>query len=314
MRRNNQILIADEMHSSLIPMLENAGFVPDYQPLINRNEILNTLKNYIGIIIRSKTNLDKTFFEAAENLLFIGRAGAGMDLIDLEAAKSKNIFLLNAPEGNRDAVGEHVVGMLLTLFNKLNWSDQQIRNKIWNREANRGVEIKGKTIALIGYGNNGMATAKKFSGFDCKVLAYDLNKNNFSDQFAQEATMEKIFEETDILSLHLPLTDVSRNLVNADFIRKFKKPFYFINVARGEITNLEAIADALDSKQILGACLDVLENEKLDKLNAYQNEIFLRLSSNQNVLFSPHVAGWTVESYIRINEVLVEKIKNLKII
>jgi D-3-phosphoglycerate dehydrogenase / 2-oxoglutarate reductase len=314
LRKNNQILIADEMHPSLSLMLQNAGFVADYQPFIKRNEILNSLKNYVGIIIRSKTNLDKAFFDAAENLRFVGRAGAGMDLIDLEEAKNKNIFLLNAPEGNRDAVGEHVLGMLLMLFNKLNWADQQVRAKIWHREANRGVEIKGKTIALIGYGNNGMATAKKLSGFDCKVLAYDLYKENYSDDFAKEASLETIFEEADILSLHLPLTEVSRNLINADFIARFKKPFYLINAARGEIADLGAIANALDSKKILGACLDVLENEKLENLTPYQNEIFERLSKKENVLFSPHVAGWTTESYIRINEVLVEKIKNLNLV
>jgi D-3-phosphoglycerate dehydrogenase / 2-oxoglutarate reductase len=299
------------MHNSLSGMLLKIGYIADYQPLIKRKEILEILKDYVGIIIRSKTQLDAEFFSAAPNLRFVGRAGAGMDQIDLEEANRLNISILNAPEGNRDAVGEHVVGQLLCLFNQLHKANWEVRNKIWDREGNRGVELKGKTVALIGYGNNGQATAKKLSGFDCKVLAYDKFRENYSDAYAQEATMSRIFEEAEIVSLHLPLTDISRQMVDDEWIESFKNAFYLVNAARGEIVSLEALNRGLESKKVLGACLDVLENEKLLNLTDAQQKTFEQLTSHQNVIFSPHVAGWTHESYVRINEVLVEKIKNM---
>ncbi len=311
MSQIKKVLIVDEMQESLIEMLNSIGYLADYQPLITRNQILETLVNYDGLIIRSKTKLDKSLFDAGSNLRFVARAGAGMEEIDIAAATAKKIALLNAPEGNRDAVGEHVVGMLLCLFNHLKQADSQIRAGIWNREANRGVELKGKTVGLIGYGNNGQATAQKLAGFGCKVIAYDKYKSNFSDLFVEEVDMSSIFENADILSLHIPLTEETKMMIDENFIRRFKKPFYLVNVSRGAIASLSSIYECMKKGLIMGVCLDVLENEKLATLNSVQLAAFEGLKSFENVLFSPHVAGWTNESYIRINEVLVEKIRNL---
>jgi D-3-phosphoglycerate dehydrogenase len=302
------ILIADAMHPSIMPMLEEKGFTADYLPKIQRSEIIDALQHYHGMIIRSKTHVDEALLAKANNLQFIARAGAGLDLIDLEAVSRRNIQLFNAPEGNRDAVAEHAIGMLLCLFNKLHTANQQVRNKVWDREGNRGVELGGKTVGLIGYGNMGRAFARRLSAFGCKVLAFDKYLTGFSDAYTQEVAMEELFEKCQVLSLHVPLTPETNKLVNTDFINHFSHPFYIINTARGEIITLNTLQEGLQSGKVLGACLDVLENEKLQTLTPVQQAAFSYLASSEQVLFSPHVAGWTHESYVRINEVLVEKI------
>ncbi|QHT69871.1 phosphoglycerate dehydrogenase [Rhodocytophaga rosea] len=302
------ILIADEMHPSLLPMLDKKGYQYEYLPSIQRAEILQKIPAYDGLIIRSKTTLNEDFFTHATRLKFIGRAGAGMDQIDVEAAEKRNITLFNAPEGNRDAVAEHAMSMLLCLFNKINTADQEVRDKVWKREANRGVELGGKTIGLIGYGNTGKAFARRLTGFNCQVLAYDKYLSNYSNEHGKEASMQEIFEQADVLSLHIPLTPETHALVNADFLNKFKKDIYLINTARGEIIPFRSVAEELKSGKIKGACLDVLENEKLQTLTPIQAESFEYLRQSNQVIFSPHVAGWTHESYVRINEVLVAKI------
>ena len=303
-----KILICDETHPSIFPMLDEIGFTYDYLPKITRPEILEIITQYEGLIIRSKTFIDAQFLDKATNLQFIGRAGAGLDLIDLQGVTKKNIKVFAANEGNRDALAEHCMGMILTLFNKINIADTQVRKGIWLREANRGEELKGKTIGLIGYGNMGKAFAQRLSGFGVKVWAYDKLSKNYSDKYAKEASMKQIFEEADVLSLHIPLTEATRNLVNQDFINRFKKPFFLINSSRGEVAELEAIVAALQSGKLKGACLDVLENEKLDRLTSAQQPIYEALFQLENVILTPHIAGWTHESYVKINEVLVEKI------
>jgi D-3-phosphoglycerate dehydrogenase / 2-oxoglutarate reductase len=304
------ILIADEMHHSLFEMLDEIGVKYTYSPTIKREELLQKLKDYDGLIIRSKTPVNKELIDQAPKLKFVGRAGAGLDLIDLQYAETKNIAVFAANEGNKDAVAEHVVGMILCLFNNLNLANNEVKSGIWNREQNRGIELKGKTVGIIGYGNNGSATAKRLSGFDVKVLAYDKYQKNFSDNFATEASMEEIFEQCDIVSLHIPLTDSTDKMVNQSFLNKFTKNIYLINASRGEIVVLNDLLTGLQSGHVLGACLDVLENEKLDKLTLDQKNTFEGLIKLPNTLFTPHIAGWTHESYVKINEVIVSKIRN----
>lgn len=304
------VLIADEMHLSIIPMLEEIGFVADYQPKINREKIIDKIDKYVGLIIRSKTSVDEELLKNAHQLKFIGRAGAGLDLVDIEFVVSKNIKLFAANEGNRVAVAEHVVGMLLCLMNNILIADKEVRNGVWQREKNRGYELMGKTVGIIGFGNNGSETAKRFKAFGCKILAIDIPYKKIEEEFAIESTLKQIFEETDVLSLHVPLTNETSKMVDSVFLNNFKKDIYLINASRGEIVVLKDLADALDNGKIRGACLDVLENEKLQKLDAEQHEIFNRLTASDRVVFTPHIAGWTYESYIKINEVLIEKIKN----
>jgi D-3-phosphoglycerate dehydrogenase len=304
------ILVVDEMHPSLLPMLSAKGIQAEYKPTIQRKEILDSIAPFDGVIIRSKTVIDEEFLAKAPNLKFVGRAGAGLDQMDLEAIRKRNIHIFNAPEGNRDAVAEHAITMLLCLFNNILQADKQVRDKVWRREANRGIELGGKKVALIGYGNTGKAFARRLAGFNCQVLAYDKYLTDYSDTYAREASMEQIFKEADILSLHIPLTTETHALVNREFINRFAKKIFIINTARGEIISLTDLAQAIESGKLRGACLDVLENEKLNTLSATQEQAFDYLSHIPNVVFTPHVAGWTHESYVRINEVLVEKISN----
>ncbi|RFS14092.1 phosphoglycerate dehydrogenase [Emticicia sp. C21] len=299
------------MHVSLIPMLEKIGFTPDYQPKIKRQEIIDILGNYEGLLIRSKTKVDEELLKNAHQLKFIGRAGAGIDLIDEVVAAEKGITVFAANEGNRVAVAEHVIGMLLVLFNNLQIADRQVREGKWLREENRGYELLGKTVGIIGYGNNGSETAKRLAAFGCKVLAYDKYKVGFSDECATESTMQDIFDQADILSLHIPLTKETFQLVTPEFLNSFANDIYFVNASRGEVAVLDAVLEGLNSGKIKGACLDVLENEKLSQLTPVQKDIFEQLIKSDKVIFSPHIAGWTHESYVRINEVLIEKIQKL---
>lgn len=305
-----KILIADSMHTSLFGMLDEQKWEYDYHPEYKREDIKNALPRYDGLVIRSKTFLDREMLENARNLRFIARAGAGLDLIDLQVARERNIEVFHAGTGNRDAVAEHALGMLLALFNNILRADRQVRSGIWDREGNRGVELMGKTVGLIGYGNNGSATAKRLSGFGCKVLAYDKYRDSYGDAFATESSIEEIQREADVLSLHIPLTDITRHIVDEPFIAGFAKPFYLLNLSRGEVVKLKAVVEALESGKIRGACLDVLENEKIAKLTPEQQEVFDYLRGSDRVVLTPHIGGWTHESYVRINEVLVEQIRN----
>lgn len=302
-------LIIDPMFPGIKELLENFGLSADYEPGLSPAEVTERIEDYEGLILRSKMKIDIPFLERAPKLKFIARAGAGVDQIDEAYLHKRDIKLFNAPEGNRDAVGEHALGMILTLFNKLNLGDLEVRKKIWKREANRGIEIKGKTVGIIGYGNMGKAFAKRLSGFECTTLAYDINHRVQSDQYAEVVELQKIFDSVDILSLHTPLTPLSKNMIDNPFLDNFKKPIYLINTARGPVASFASLRYGLEKGILLGACLDVLENEKLETLTDSQLEDFNFLVNQSNVLFSPHVGGWTHESYKRINEVLAEKIK-----
>ncbi|WP_422359759.1 NAD(P)-dependent oxidoreductase [Reichenbachiella sp.] len=310
---NHRILIIDEMHKSISPLLTKAGFEPKYKPDITREEIINHKDQFVGFIVRSKTTIDQELLAGQKELKFIARAGAGVDQCDVDYLASRNIELLNAPEGNRDALGEHVVGMLLSLSNNLRHGDMDVRNKVWDREGNRGFEISGKTVGLLGYGHMGSALAEKLSGFGCRVIAYDKYKENYGDLYAEQVAMEDIFEQADIFSLHVPLTDETRNLVDLDYFQQFKKPIVFINASRGEVVPLKDLLAAMKDGTVRMAALDVLENEKLHFLTDPQAKIFNQLIKDDRVLFSPHVGGWSFESYQKINEVLVDKIKHLNL-
>ncbi len=302
------ILIVDTMHFSIFDMFKAKGWQYTYLPNITREEIKNCLAAYDGLVIRSKTKVDADLLADINSLKFIARAGAGLDLIAVDFVEQRGIKLFHAGTGNRDSVGEHTIGMLLSLFNNLNRADRQVRKGIWDREGNRGVELMHKTVGIIGYGNNGMATAKRLSGFGCTVLAYDKYLENYGDQFAQMASMKQIQEQADVVSFHVPLTSETKFFFNDSLIEAFSNPFYLINVARGEIVDIESLVNGLKNKKVLGACLDVLENEKLNALTTRQQEAMNYLMASDEVIFSPHIAGWTHESYIRINQVLVDQI------
>lgn len=304
-----RILIVDDLHPAFKNRAEELGYQVDDFPKITRAETLEIIAEYTGIAVRTKFRIDQELIDAAPGLKFVARAGAGLDNIDEAYAKSKGIVLVNAPEGNRDALGEHAVSLLLSLLNNLRKADIEIRNGIWDREGNRGWELKGKTVGIIGYGYMGSAFAEKLSGFGVKVIAYDKYKTGFSDAYAQECSMEEIVKYSDVLSLHIPLTSETRQLVDDEYLLHFKKKIFFINTARGEIVNTGAVLSALKSGTILGAGLDVLEAEKFPNLE--KQPWYAELISSQQVILSPHVGGWTFDSYRKISEVLANKLEKL---
>lgn len=304
-----KILIVDDLHPVFKERAKLLGFEVDDRPLISREETMEVIKDYTGIAVRTKFRIDKALFDAATNLEFVARAGAGLDNIDEAIAKERGIKLLNAPEGNMDAVGEHATGLLLSLMNNFRNADQQIRNGKWDREGNRGYELKGKTVGIIGYGFMGKSFAKKLKGFEVNVIAYDKYKTGFSDDFAKEVSMEEIVRQSDVLSLHIPLTSETRQMVNAEYLFHFRKPIFFINTARGEIVNTTAVLAALNQGKILGAGLDVLEAEKFPLLGL--QDWYADIVATEKVILTPHVGGWTFDSYRKISEVLAEKLGQL---
>jgi D-3-phosphoglycerate dehydrogenase len=314
MSNERKVLFIDTAHPVLQDSLEAMGFQCDYFPEADLDEYQQIAGHYIGFVVRSKIRLDKHILPLAKKLRFIARVGAGMENIDVDLAKKLGIACLNAPEGNRDAVGEHAIGMLLALLNKIPQVDGEVRQGVWLRAENRGTEIKGKTIALIGYGNTGSVTARKLSGFEAKLIAYDKYKSGFGNDFVSEVNLQHIFEQADILSLHIPLTAETNYLINKDFLSKFKKPIYLINTSRGKNVNTADLLEAMENGRVLGCCLDVLEYEKFsfEAINSETlPETFRKLLAMPNVLLSPHIAGWTHESHYKLSKVLVEKIDKL---
>jgi D-3-phosphoglycerate dehydrogenase len=307
MDRNKAILIVDDIHPVFIEQAEAIGYSCDYKPTIKLDEAVQIINNYAGLVIRSKFNVDRNVIDAATSLKFVCRAGAGMDNIDEAYAKEKNIYLINASEGNMDAVGEHAIGLLLSLMNNFNNADAQIRTGKWDREDNRGYELKGKTVGIIGYGFMGRSFARKLSGFDVNVIAYDKYKTGFSDKYAREVSMEEIVKHSDVLSLHIPLTSETKGLVNDEYLFHFKKPIFFINTSRGSVAKVQAVLNAIKSGKILGAGLDVLETEKFPALA--EQPWFEELKQSGKVILTPHVAGWTFDSYRRISEVMAGKLR-----
>lgn len=305
-----KILHLDKNHPLLIKELKKYHFSNDEDYSSPKEAIEKVIHNYEGIVIRSRFKIDKTFIDAAKNLKFIARVGAGLESIDEAYATSKNIKLIAAPEGNKNAVGEHTLGLLLSLFNNLNSANTEVKNGQWNRESNRGVEIDGKTIGIIGYGNMGKAFAKKLKGFNCTVLCYDI-KEDVGNKNATQVSLQTLFDMADVLSLHTPWTPQTDKMVNAAFISKFKKPFWFLNTARGKSVITSDLVAALKSRKILGAGLDVLEYEKLSFESLFSSEMpeaLKELIAMDNVILTPHIAGWTKESKEKLAQTIVEKI------
>jgi len=307
-----KILHLDSNHPLLLNQLKDLGFTNHEDFSSSKQEIEAKIAKYDGIIIRSRFTIDQAFLDAATNLKFIGRVGAGLENIDCDYATKKGVYLISAPEGNRNAVGEHTLGMLLSLFNKLNKADSEVKQGKWLREANRGLELDGKIVGLIGYGNMGKAFAKKLKGFDVEVLCYDI-KDKVEDANARQVSLEELQDKADVLSLHTPQTSLTVNMVNSEFIHKFNKPFWLINTARGKSVVTKDLVEALKSGKILGAALDVLEYEKTSFEHLFTSndmpEAFQYLIKAENVLLTPHVAGWTIESNIKLAQTIVDKIR-----
>jgi D-3-phosphoglycerate dehydrogenase len=308
---SKNILIVDDIHPIFIEQAEAMGYHCDYQPAIKPDQAYEIIGGYEGLVIRSKFLVDRKVLDLAKNLKFICRAGAGMDNIDEAYANEKGIALINAPEGNMDAVGEHAIAMLLNLMNNINRSDAEIREGVWKREANRGYELKGKTVGIVGYGFMGGSFARKLSGFDVKVIAYDKYKTGFSDQYVREVSMEEMVKLADVVSFHIPLTAETKGLVNDEYLFHFKKPIFLLNTSRGKVVQTQAVLNAIKQGKILGAGLDVLEVEKFPALA--EQQWFGELRNSDKVLLTPHVAGWTFDSYRRISEVMAEKLSRLSI-
>jgi D-3-phosphoglycerate dehydrogenase / 2-oxoglutarate reductase len=306
-----KVLIIDEMHPSIFPMLEAIGVDADYRPTIKPIEVCEVLAGFDGLIVRSKMRITAETIKNAHQLKFVARAGAGVDNIDVAALEQHGIALLSANEGNRQAVGEFTLGLLLSLTRNIVRGDREVRNKVWLREENRGEEIGGKTIGIFGYGNMGQSFARVLQSFDCRILAYDKFAPEKVCVPAEQVPMEVIQSEADVISLHIPYIPENYNFADASFLSGFRKPFWFLNTSRGEVVDQDALVEHLKRGTIKGAALDVLENEKLHTLTEKQLANYNYLAQAQNVVLTPHIGGWTHESYIKINEVLVQKIKAL---
>lgn len=303
-----KILLLDKNHPLITEQLLAQNFVLEEDFTSSYDEVCAKIENYEGIIIRSRIPLDKNFLEQAKTLKFIARVGAGMENIDIPVAEKLGIQLINSPEGNRDSVAEHVVGMLLILMNRLFIASQEVKNGIWLREENRGDELLGKTVGLIGYGNMGKATAKRLSGFGCKVIFHDILPD-LSDEFATQVSLDELKEKAEVLSLHIPMTTETHYLVDSTFISEMKNDFYFVNTARGKNVETKSLVEGLKSGKVKGACLDVLEYEKSSFENLeIENEDLQYLLASEKAIVTPHIAGWTVQSKEKLAQVIVDKI------
>lgn len=306
-----KVLFVDVVHEILESRLTEAGFTCIDGTKLTFDETKNKLVDIEGIVIRARFTLDESLLKFAPKLKFIARSGAGMENIDVAYCEARNITLFNAPEGNRNAVGEHALGMLLSLMNKIHTANRDVKNGLWQREENRGLELDGKTVGIIGFGNNGTAFAKKLRGFEVTILAYDKYKKGFSEGQIKEATLEDIFNQADVVSFHIPQNPETIHFANQTFFNKFKKPIFLLNLSRGKIVETKALLDAIKNKKVLGAGLDVLEYEKSSFENFFDGSLpaeFLELVQRDEVLLSPHVGGWTKESYFKLSDVLADKI------
>ena len=307
-----KILHIDSNHPTLISTLKNNGYINDLDISSSKEEIIKVIKDYDGLILRSRFKIDKDFIDNASNLKFIARVGSGLENIDCNYAKSKNIEVISSPEGNSNAVGEHAMGLLLSLLNNINTSSNQVKEGLWFREKNRGFEIEGKTVAILGMGNTGKSFAKKISSFNCKVFFYDIDEK-IKSKYAKKSSLDFLYKNADIVSLHLPYTIKNTDLFNKDFIQKFDKPFWLINTSRGKIVNTPDLVDALNEKKILGAGLDVIdiESSSFNNIEKELNPYFNELINLKNVIITPHIAGWTFESNFKLSQIIIDKIKSL---
>ena len=306
-----KVLITDDVHPLLIEQLQQMGYEVNFQPNISFEETLDQISSYTGLIINSKILCGPELLDKATNLRWIGRLGSGMEVIDTIACDERGVKYFNSPEGNRNAVAEHALGLLLNLLNNITKSNNEVKQGKWIREPNRGEELSGKTVAIIAFGNTGEALAKILRGFDVQVLVYDKYKKGFGNDLVKESTLEEIFEKADIVSLHLPLTDETKYMIDEKFLNSFRKPICLINTSRGKVLKTTALISAIQSGKVKAAALDVLENEKINQLNEQEQQWFDALVKEERVILTPHIAGWTVESKRKIAEVVIEKIKSL---
>lgn len=305
-----KVLVTDDVHPLLLKGLEDAGYHCDFQPNIPLDEVRTIVQDYVGMIINSKIRMDKEMFDNARQLKFVGRLGSGMEIIDQEYAKLKDVSVYNAPDGNCNAVGEQALGMLLALANNLLRADAEVRKKIWRREANRGFELQGKTIGIIGFGFTGSSFAQKLAGMEVEVLAYDKYKEHYSTdyRYVKEVDLDTLLAKSDVISFHLPLTSETHHYANAAFIEKCRKGVILINTSRGQVIETSLLVSVLQSGKVRGACLDVFENEKPQTFTKEEGEYFEQLYQMPQVVLTPHIAGWTVESKERLASILLRKI------
>lgn len=311
---SRRVLFLDTVHPVLKESLEKDKWICDEDYTCSSEELCRKIPDYTGLVIRSRFVLDENILRHAKKLKFIARSGSGMENIDLAYAESRGIKCINSPEGNSNAVGEHALGMLLALFNKINTADREVREGKWIREENRGIELSGRTLGILGYGHTGSSFAKKLSGFDCRILAYDKYKKGFGTDRIEEVSLKTLYSESDVLSIHIPYNADNHYIINESFINSFKKDFYLINTSRGEVLQTSALVKALKSGKISGVCLDVLEYEmkSFESLNTSELPAdFQYLTNLKNVILTPHIAGWTRESYYKLSMVLYDKISTL---
>jgi len=311
MQKLKKVVFLDSVHPVLMERLTGIGFLCLDYSKEQKDQALTSLKDAFGIVIRSRFTLDKERLSPLKNLKFIARSGSGLENIDTDHCAEKGIELFNSPEGNRNAVAEHALGMLLSLMNKLNKADKEVKNGLWLREENRGEELSGKCVGIIGYGNNGAAFAKVLRGFDVKVMAYDKYKTGFGSHFVQECTLQALMEQADIISLHIPLNKETIHLINTSFIEALQKPIYLLNLSRGKIVSTTDLVIGIKNGKIKAAALDVLEYETKSFEDFFEQNLpeeFAYLVNHQNILLSPHIGGWSVESYFKLSSVLAEKI------
>ncbi len=310
---NGKVLVTDGVHPVMLEGLESLGFSYEYRPEITLEEVHGIISTYSGLVVNSKIIADQSLFDKANQLKFIARLGSGMEIIDQDYARQKGIHVINSPQGNRNAVAEHALGMLLALANKLIQADKEVRDLHWDREKNRGFELQGKTIGLVGFGHTGSTFGKKLAGLEMNVLAYDKYKSDYTHPFPhiQESTLDEIRSKADIISFHLPLNRETRHMVNEEFIHKCKREWILINTSRGGIVHTEEILKALESGYLKGACLDVFENEKPHTFSEDEQQLYSKLYRMNNVILTPHVAGWTQESKYKLSKVILDRLQQL---
>lgn len=310
---SNKVLITDFVHGDMIPGLESLGYESDYQPNISLAEVHAVIQDYVGIIVNSKVKMSADLMDKAPHLKFIGRLGSGLEIINLEYAEKKGIKVFNSPEGNRNAVAEHAVALILNLANNIQRGDKEVRSRIWDRESNRGIELESKTLGIIGFGHTGSSLATKFQNWGMDILVYDKYREGIELEydFVKSVSLRELQQQSDVISLHLPLTSETKFLINRNFLSSCKKNMILINTSRGAVVNTADLLEYLENKHISAAGLDVYENEKPLSYSVDEQVMYEKLFKLENVILTPHVAGWTHLSLLKITKVLLKKISKL---